>query len=133
MYTATLTDKKIVDGKIVATVSYTNGADTLVETISFIDVETFKRAGKSKIDALNATATAVTNLSLGTIDTTPTQPTLTQAQIDEQAWMNQYAKWVRIKTTLIDTGILTGSETALVNLLNQVKTGFKASYVNDIL
>lgn len=133
MYTAQLTDKKLVDGKIVATVSYTNGTDTLVETISFIDVETFKRAVKSKIDALNATATAVTNLSLGTIDTTPTQPTLTQAQIDEQAWMNQYAKWVRIKTTLIDTGILTGSETALVNLLNQVKTGFKASYVNDIL
>ena len=133
MYTATLTDKKIVDGKIVATVSYTNGADTLVETISFVDVETFKRAVKSKVDALNTTATAVNNLSLGTIDTTPTQPTLTQAQIDEQAWMNQYAKWVRIKTTLIDTGILTGSETALVNLLNQVKTGFKASYVNDIL
>lgn len=133
MYTATLTDKKIVDGKIVATVSYTNGADTLVETISFIDVETFKRAVKSKVDALNTTATAVNNLSLGAIDTTPTPPTLTQAQIDEQTWMNQYTKWVRIKTTLIDTGILTGNETALVNLLNQVKTGFKAAYVNDIL
>ena len=133
MYTAQLTEKKLVDGKIVATVSYSDGADTLVETISFVDVETFKRAVKAKVDTLNATSSTISTLPIGSIDTTPATPVLTQAEIDEKTWMSQYSKWVRIKTTLIDTGILTGNEAPLVSLLNQVKSGFKASYVNDIL
>lgn len=90
MYTAQLTEKKLVDGKIVATVSYSDGADTLVETISFVDVETFKRAVKAKVDTLNATSSTISTLPIGSIDTTPATPVLTQAEIDEKTWMSQY-------------------------------------------
>jgi hypothetical protein len=133
MYTATILKKEFIDGKVFVSVSYPNGTDTLVETISATDLEVLKSNIRARVDSLNKANALSDTLTTGSIDLTPPADTITPAETEKQAWFNQYSKWVKIKTTLIDTGILTGNETQLVNLKSQVQNGFKASYINDII
>ena len=56
----------------------------------------------------------------------------TQAELDEKAWLEKYNRYVRIKETLIDTGIITGNETKVKNLLADVQAGLKPAYLDSI-
>jgi len=61
----------------------------------------------------------------------PTVVPPTQAELDQQQFLKDYTRWLLVKRA-IDVGILTGSETSVVNLLNKVKAEFKPAYL-DIL
>jgi len=56
----------------------------------------------------------------------------TKAEIDRNTWLEKYHKWVRIKTTLIDTGVIPDNNAQVVAFLDAVKADFKPAYINFI-
>ena len=57
-------------------------------------------------------------------------PVPTQAELDKVEWFKNYNKWVKVKTTLIDTGILVGNETKVTALKTKVQTDFTPVYLD---
>ncbi len=137
MYTAIIQSKALgSDGIIAINVVFTDGTNNIPETVRPSDMDGFKYWVKSRLTALNAAPVLQSTLADGstvdTADTVVTPPVLTQAQIDLNIWLQDYNKWTKVKTTLIDTGILTGSETAVAALKTKVQTNFKPAYLASI-
>lgn len=132
MFTAQINRKETSSGQIKIFVDFSDGTNTTTEwCIPQSDFD-FKQWVKSRLEALNSSVTLDSAYTDGdTVDVTeptPTQPT--QAEIDRDAWLAKYHKWVAIKNNLIDTGVLTGTESQVVSFLNDVKTGFKPAYLD---
>jgi len=113
---------------------FSNGAKTYTDTCVPQDLNGLKFWIKGQLAKYNTEELLDTELVQGVAvdvsDTVVTPPVLTQAEIARNAWLEKYSKWVRIKTTMIDTGVLTGNETQVQNFLSDVKAGFKPAYIN---
>lgn len=136
MYTAKIINKEQVNGALKVTVEFSDGVTSVHESCIPQDFDGLKFWVKSRLATFNGAkeidSTFAVDDTIDVTDPVVTPPTPTQAEIDRTEWLKDYAKWVRVKTTLIDTGIFTGSETPAVNLKNKVKNGFKADYLNYI-
>lgn len=136
MYIAKIQGKSLNEGRLWVNVEFTDGVDSIVEGISPQDENALKGWVKQKLNFLNYTKDTITSMADGaTIDVT--DPVIKTSVIPADVvarneWIANYNKWVKVKTTLIDTGILTGNETPLVNLKNKVKTNFLPDYINYI-
>lgn len=131
MWTATITGKTFSNGKLTVNLELTNGTDIVNKTIENVqNLANLKTSAKFFIDTLTAMETFADTITTGVFDTTP--DTLTQAEIERNDWLKDYYKWIKIKKNLVDTGILTGSETQLTNLLTSIQTNFKPAYLNFI-
>ncbi len=132
MYTAKITNKEEVSQGIKLTVEFSNGTNSVVETVIPQDKNGFNHWVDSRITSLNTLEELKAEDNLGVeVDTSPVVPTPTQAELDQQEWFTDYGKLVDIQK-LIDLGVLTGTETKVVALRNKVKTDFKPSYFNLI-
>lgn len=136
MYTAKIFDKSFNAGILRVQVEFTNGTDSIYESCVPQDEGGLKYWVKSRLDQLNFATTIDSKLPIGsTVDVstpTPVIPTQTAAEIARDEWLKDYRTWVKVKSTLIDTGILTGSETKVVNLKAKVMSGFLPAYVDLI-
>lgn len=135
MYTAKIKSKEFVNGALKVTVDYSDGVTTVTESCIPQDFDGLKFWVKSRLTTFNSgkeidTAYATDDV----IDTTPVVETRTptKKEIDRENWLGNYYKWLKVKTTLIDTGVLTGNETKAVALLNKVKTDFLPEYIDSI-
>lgn len=133
MYTAKVIEKVLQGAAMRFIVEFSNGETSVQESVIPQDEEGFKFWVKSRLAVFNAGETlALTYTEGSVIDVTePEKPEkiLTQAEIDHTQWLNDYNKWVKIKTTLIDTGILTGNETQVAALKTKVQNNFKPAYI----
>lgn len=132
MYTATITNKTILpSGQVQLYVEFTNGTDTFTEQVTPQDKGGFDFWVTQRLRSLNSVE-ELQDLDPATTPPIeiPVEPTKTQAELDAEAWLRKYYKWVQIKNNLIDTGILTGQETQVVDFLADVKAGFKPAYLN---
>ena|SRR3990167_5958318 len=122
---------KRVNNQLKINVGFLNDADNSSTdedyTINKPDLESLKSQIKNRVDVLNAQDSF--NLPLGTIDTTPIIVPPTQAEIDQKQFIEDYQLWLKVKHG-IDVGVLTGNETAVVNLKAKVQAEFKPSYLN---
>ena len=113
---------------------FSNGAKTYTDACVPQDLNGLKFWIKGQLAKYNTEELLDTELVQGVAvdvsDTVVTPPVLTQEEIARNAWLEKYSKWVRIKTTMIDTGVLTGKETQVKNFLSDVKAGFKPAYIN---
>lgn len=134
MYTATIKSKIIEERGLRIDVEFTDGVKTTQEFCHPSDEIGFKYWVKGRLDQLNFAATGDSKYAVGaTVDVTEAPViTKTQAEIDRDTWMLLYQKWMRVKTGLIDSGILTGNETKVVNLKAKVQSDFLPSYVDFI-
>lgn len=136
MYTAKIHDKSLNEGRLWINIEFTDGVTSIVEGLSPQDENALKAWVKEKLNFYNNVKPVVDLLNSGdTIDVSEpvVQPEVIPNDVKlRNEWMQRYNRWVKIKTTLIDTGILTGSETPLVNLKNKVKTDFLPDYINYI-
>ncbi len=134
MYTARISNKTTENGIFTIYVEFTNGTNTVTEWCRPQNEDGFKHWVKSRLEAFNASETLDTAYSANDIvdvtDPIVTPPTPTQAEIDRDAWLVDYRRWVKVKSTLIDTGILTGNEAQVTTLRNRVSTNFKPEYLN---
>ncbi len=136
MWTGKTIDKKFVRGDTQIIVEYTNGVDTFQETVAVASISNLNQTLVNRINGLNSGEQAITDLVLGTVDITPTPvvtPTPpTQAQIDQQQWLKDYQLWIKVKSTLVDTGIVPITQTQVAALKTKVISNLKAEYINLI-
>lgn len=135
MYTAKIFDKSFDAGVLRVQVEFTNGVTSLFESCVPQDEGGLKYWVKGRLDQLNFASTSDTKYAVGTtVDVSETTTTLTktQAEIDRDSWMLLYQKWMRVKTGLIDSGILTGNEIKVLNLKAKVQSDFLPAYVDFI-
>lgn len=136
MYTAKIQNKTIENGILTVNVEFTNGVTTLIEWCKPQDEGGLKYWVKARLDALNSASDIYSKYSDGsTVDVSSTvvSPVVqTQAEIDRDKWLKKYNKWVKIKTTLIDTGILTAADPTLVTLKGKVQSDYLPEYLDLI-
>lgn len=132
MFTHKIISKEFENGVLVLGVEFTDGVKVITETVKPQDEEGFKYWLKSRLASLNSLNELEKVTVDSIVDLTEPVNARTQAEIDRDAWLEKYTRWVNIKKNLIDTGILTGSEKQVTDYLADVKAGFKASYINFI-
>lgn len=134
MYTAKIINKEQVNGALKVTVEFSDGTTTVTESCIPQDFDGLKFWVKSRLATFNSgkeiDSTFNINDPIDVSDPVVTPPTPTQAEIARDEWLANYRKWVKVKTTLIDTGVLTGNETPVQNLKNKVTTNLKPEYLN---
>lgn len=137
MFTAKINRKDYVNGVVRVFVDFTNGTDVYTESCIPQDENGLKFWVKSRLDAFNTGSVIETKYTDGAtidpVDPVVPPPTPTQAEIDRDQWLADYKKWLKVKTTLIDTGVLTGSEAPVIALKTKVQTNFKAAYLEYIV
>lgn len=135
MYTAKIINKEEIDNIFSITVEFTNGTKTIIEKVKPQDEDGFKHWVRSRLQSLETSEALQTADNLGQVidlSTPESIDTRTQAEKDRDTWLIKYNKWVRIKTTLIDTGVVSANNPQAVAFLEDVKTGFLTSYINFI-
>lgn len=136
MYKAKIQGKSYNEGRLWVNVEFTNGVDSIVEGISPQDENALKSWVKQKLNFLNYTKDAITSMVDGSdvdvLDPVVEVPAISNDVKLRNTWIANYNKWVKVKTTLVDTGILTGSEVPLLTLKSKVKTDFLPDYINYI-
>lgn len=136
MYTAKVIRKDVVPQGTRVFVDFIDGATVLSESCIPQNVDGLKFWIKSRLETLNSAPEIESAFPDGVdadvSDPVVTPPTPTQAELDEAQWLKDYRTWVKVKTTLIDTGVLTGSETKVVQLKTKVTTDFLPAYLDFI-
>lgn len=136
MYTAKIQRKDYINGAIRVFVEFTNGTEIYTESCIPQDENGFKHWVKSRLDTLNSASIIETNyLDGSTIDISDSVPIsieLTVEEIARNEWIENYRKWLKVKETLIDTGVITASNPKAAALLAKVKTDLKPEYIDFI-
>lgn len=136
MYTAKIQSKTIEAGVLTVHVEFTDGTTSAVEWCKPQNEEGLKHWIKSRLETFNSApviaATYADGVVVDVTEPVVTPPILTQAEINRNQWLKDYAKWVKVKSTLIDTGIVAESQTQVAALKAKVVTGLKAEYLDYI-
>lgn len=136
MYTAKIINKEYVGAALRVSVEFSDGVTTVVETCIPQDEAGFKFWVKSRLTTFNSGKTIDSTTAIDDVvdvaDPVVVPPTPTAEEIARDAWLTNYRKWIKIKSTLIDTGVLTGSETKLVQLKAKVTSDFLPAYLDII-
>ena len=136
MYTAKITNKKIVNGVLNVMVEFTDGVDTVNETCVPQNEDGLLFWVKSRLETFNSAkeidATYAKDEVLDVSESVVTPPAPTADQIARDKWLNDYRQWVRVKSTLIDTGVILNTNPKAVALLQKVKDNLKAEYLDFI-
>lgn len=132
MFTHKIISKEFENGVLVLGVEFTDGLKIITEGVTPQDEVGFKYWLTDRLESLNSLTELEKITVNSSVDLSEPVVIKTQAEIDKATWFADYNKWLNVKRNLIDTGVLTGSETPVVALLNKVKTGFKPAYLTEI-
>lgn len=118
-------------------VDFVYGAKVISEHCYPQDRDGFDFWLKSRLETHNSGLTIKDELVDGEeivipTEETPTPPVLTKDEIDRNTWLEKYYKWVRIKNTIVDTGIVPLSNPKLSAMLDDLKATLKAEYIDYI-
>lgn len=134
MFTHKIISKEFENGVLVLGVEFTDGTKTVIETVKPQDEHGFKHWLKARLTSLNS-LTELEKVRINTtVDVSEPAPVdkRTQTEKDRDEWLVKYNKWIKIKTTLIDTGVIPSNNPQVVTFLDDVKSGFKPAYINFI-
>jgi len=130
MWTATLKTKEAVAEGIRVTVEFSNGTKTITETVIPQDETGFRHWVKSRLNSLNSIDEIDTKYAVDTeVDVAETVVQPTAEELAQREWAKDYWKLQQVQK-LIDLSVLTGNETAVVNLRNKVKNNFQVAYLD---
>lgn len=135
MFIAKIEDKALINGGFRVNVTFTDGVTSQIETCTPQGDEGLKAWIKSRLLVYNSAAELDTKYSINDVvdvSEVVTPITQTQEEIDRNAWIKNYYKWLKVKTTLIDTGVLTGNETKVAQLKAKVTFDFLPAYLDFI-
>lgn len=133
MFTAKVKTKEELQQGIQVTVEFSDGQKTFEETVIPQDKTGFEHWVRSRLSSLNTIETIKTDYPDDSeVGAEEVPPTKTQAQLDEEQWFEDYYRFVRVKATLVDTGIVDIDNAKVQALLSDVQSGLKASYVDKI-
>jgi hypothetical protein len=131
MWTAKIKSVLKSAGRIAVTVTYTSATESFDEeysSVSKVDMTWLQSQVRNRIEAITAAYAFADSLTSNqAIDVTPAAAP-TQAELELSAWQKDYTRWLAVQRA-IDTGVLTGAETKVVELKDKVKAGFKPAYL----
>jgi len=130
MYTAKLINRVKENGVVRWIVEFSNGTDTFTDSFKVNKYVDLRKQVTNRLNDLNFVDTFTLDAPIDLLVDTPVVQT--PEQIAEDKWLKQYYKWVKIKTTLIDTGILTGNETKIADLKAKVQSDYLPAYINNL-
>jgi len=131
MWTASITNISKDQGNAKVVVSFTNGTDIFTETYLVASPTQLKQNAISRINQLQAVDDYVATTVPGPIDTTVTQPVVTpptQAQLDQQTFINDVNTYKQMKLA-ISYGLMTNTDPAFTALVSKIKAEFLPAYV----
>lgn len=133
-WTPTITNKQLNNGQVTITVQFNSSTTGAIATQQFQsgDIETLKLQIATAGNYFEKNENFANSLPTGSINITPATILLSQTQIDENSWMALYKQLVKVKQTLIDTGVINISNPTYTVLLASVQAGLKAAYFNTI-
>ena len=135
MYTVEIKSKSFDKTKqqFVIGVEFSNGATVVSKDLRYgasFTKDQILRNLKEQAEALTAGEAEESNIQTGTVDLSAVQPeTLPKAEQDANDWLVDFQRLQKVQT-LIDLGVLTGSEAPVVNLKTKVSRDFKPAYIN---
>lgn len=136
MYTAKINRKDYIDGVVRVFVDFTEGEKTYTEACIPQDENGLKFWVKSRLATYNTgpviESVYVDGAVVDVSEPVVVPPIPTAQEIAKEEWFKNYKKWIKVKTTLIDTGVLTGNETKVLALQNKVRTDFLLAYIDSI-
>lgn len=136
MYTAKINRKEDRGGVLEIFVDFTDGVKTYTDSCKPQDADGFKYWVKSRLATYNSSVALDAELNpddeVDVTDPVVTPPVLTQDEIDRNTWLEKYSKWVRIKTTVVDTGIVPATQPKLQAMLDDLKATLKPEYIDYI-
>lgn len=131
-WTARLESAERIGLDAVVRVVYTDGVQTIAETLRSADGKQIKQTARNRLAQLAAADAYVAAAAPGVIDVSEPAPVVptppTQAELDRAAWLLDYQRWLKVKTG-IDAGIIDATAAAVVALKSKVIAGFKPAYV----
>lgn len=130
MYTAKLINRVKENGVVRWIVEFSNGTDTFTDSFKVNKYVDLRKQVTNRLNDLNFVDTFTLDAPIDLLVDTPVVQT--PEQIAEDKWVRQYYKWLKIKTTLIDTGILTGNETKIANLKAKVQSDYLPAYIDNL-
>lgn len=133
MFTAKIISKVKENGILAITVEFSDGVETYTEVVKPQDENGFLFWVQSRLTSLNTSKTLETADNVGkVIEVNPAPKPPTAAEIARDTWLAKYRLWVRIKTSLIDTGIITAANPKAAALLADVKSTILPEYIDLI-
>jgi hypothetical protein len=136
MYIAKVLRKEEDNGVVKVFVTFTDGVNTQTEWVIPQDRAGFDYWVKSRLAVFNTgeqlKAELVDDAVIDVSEPVVPTPVQTQEEIDRDVWLMKYRQWVKIKTTVVDTGIVPATNTKVVAMLNDLKTTLKAEYIDLI-
>lgn len=128
MFTASITNKtENTNGTLTVEVTFSDGVKTFTETTIPQDSDGLTYFINGRLKTLNFTSTT---LPLGVytppIKIVPVIDPTTQARID---WFQKVNRLSRIKSFLLDTKVLTGTEKEVTDLVASVQAGYLPEYL----
>ena len=130
MYTAKITNKEEVNGQFVVTVEFTDGVDTVTETVVPQDKQGFIHWVKQRSYSLTTAKELKDEDNVGkVVDVTTTQ--LTQSELDFNEWVEDFNRLKQVQE-LVDLGVVVDDNPKLVALRNKVQNDLKAEYVDKL-
>ena len=126
MYTAKITNKEERNGQFIITVEFTDGVDTVTETVVPQDRQGFEHWVKQRAQSLTTAKELREEDNIGQeVDIAEEVPT--QAELDQQEWLKTYYRLEQLEK-MADKGFLTGARlTALNNKISQAKAFLDAN------
>ncbi len=136
MYTATVKKKEFIDGVLLITVAFSDNIKTITDSCKPQDKDGFDHWVKSKLATLNGAVEIDTNYAIDAIidisNPIVILPEMTPAEVARNTWITKYLKWVKIKATIIDTGIVPITNTKIANMLADLKSTLLPEYIDYI-
>lgn len=135
MFVAKIQSKEKYPNGIKVNVLFTDGVESFTESCTPSDNEGFKYWVKSRLDTFNAVPVIDSLYNDGDVvllNEAAVEVVLTPEEIAANEWLAKYRRWVRIKTTLVDTNILTLTHPRLQSMLTELKSGLLPEYINLI-
>jgi hypothetical protein len=137
MFTATIKNKEDDGGAVKFFVEFTDGEKTVTEWCIPQNEEGFNYWVQSRLEVFNSCKDLSSKLEKGTeitivnqIENTPT--VFSKEEQEKNDWFVDYAKFTRIKTNLVDNGILSESDESFLELSERVKKGYKQEYFETL-
>lgn len=128
MYTATIKTKEALDQGVRVTVTFSDGTKSFDEVIVPQTKSQFHSWVEGRLFTLNEGESMKTDLAVER----EVQPEPTQAEKDFEIWLRKMNRLNLIKANLIDTGVFTGNEAAIVALRDDIRATFKPAYLNQL-
>lgn len=136
MYTAKIQRKDYVNGAIRVFVEFTNGTETVVENCIPQNEDGLKFWIKSRLETFNSAPTIESKYADGA-DVDVSDPVVvphvpTAGELARAEWLKRYFKYVKVKTTLVDTGVLPADNAQVTTLRTWLTSNVKPEYLDYI-